>query len=436
MGRVGTFVAAGLSAGVFAVHPVVVEPVTWVAGREELLMTLGALGAIHFHLSARQAEIAGNRRNMFICRAGTVLCCAAACLSNAVAAVIPLIITAWDLLTLSPPRFRKILGNTWMLWIIGVGTIVIKKLVPDSGLLVGHATGIFCRAADAGTECLLVESQDTLLANRSGDRLHANFSSQLVRDAGRRGSAGGWPERYDPLDVSAAKVLLFGLIWFGLALAPSSQLMAHHWIRADRFLYLPLAGLVLAMGIGLSLLADSLKRRWAGAGLMVTVLVLVILLFRVSAVQITTWRCSLSLWEHCVSVSPDSPVAQGGLADSLVKSGQFGRAIPHYRMALQIDPNNKETLNNFALELAANDNRELRDYPLAIELAAQGCEVTGWKDQKLRHTLAMAYNNLRLDLASRSEYRQSRLYYGKAIEADPGLRGAAVQPGFAVGYLQ
>ena len=38
----------------FGVHPVVVEPVTWVSGREELLMVLGALGCIHFHITARR----------------------------------------------------------------------------------------------------------------------------------------------------------------------------------------------------------------------------------------------------------------------------------------------------------------------------------------------------------------------------------------------
>jgi hypothetical protein len=44
---------AAFSAGIFAVHPLVVEPVVWVAGREEPLMTLGCL---HFHLTARRLD--------------------------------------------------------------------------------------------------------------------------------------------------------------------------------------------------------------------------------------------------------------------------------------------------------------------------------------------------------------------------------------------
>ena len=76
----------------FAVHPVVVEPVAWLAGREELLMTLGALGCIHFHLGVRRLEAA--KASAWAIRGaycGEWLCCAAACLSNAVGAVIPLV---------------------------------------------------------------------------------------------------------------------------------------------------------------------------------------------------------------------------------------------------------------------------------------------------------------------------------------------------------
>ncbi|MBC8424857.1 hypothetical protein H8E07_12105, partial [bacterium] len=121
--------AAAFGAGVFAVHPLVVEPVAWVSGREELLMTLGALGAIHFHLTARGLEDRGARwASTLACHAGTVFCCAAACLSNVVGAVIPLLITAWDLFTLPRPRVRKVLGSTAPLWGIAVATIVIKKL--------------------------------------------------------------------------------------------------------------------------------------------------------------------------------------------------------------------------------------------------------------------------------------------------------------------
>ena len=124
-------VVAALAAGIFGVHPVVCEPVTWVPGREELLMTLGALGCIHFHLTARRLEKDGGKgRAALACHAGATLSCAVACLSNAVGAVIPLLILAWDLLTMAKPRARRILYGTAPLWAISAATIIIKRLGP------------------------------------------------------------------------------------------------------------------------------------------------------------------------------------------------------------------------------------------------------------------------------------------------------------------
>ena len=47
------------------------------------------------------------------------------------------------------------------------------------------------------------------------------------------------------------QLVLFGLLWFGLALAPVSQIMPHHVHRAERFLYLPLVGLAITVAMGL-----------------------------------------------------------------------------------------------------------------------------------------------------------------------------------------
>ncbi len=53
--------AASFAAGWFAWHPLVVEPVIWVAGREELLMTMGVLATVHFYLTGMQLTAAGQR---------------------------------------------------------------------------------------------------------------------------------------------------------------------------------------------------------------------------------------------------------------------------------------------------------------------------------------------------------------------------------------
>ena len=63
-------------------------------------------------------------------------------------------------------------------------------------------------------------------------------------------------------------LIVFGLLWFGLALGPTSQIIPHHVDRADRFLYLPLVGLALAAAMGLRPLLNALKHQAAAAAIL------------------------------------------------------------------------------------------------------------------------------------------------------------------------
>ena len=89
---------------------------------------MGALGCFHFHLTARDSggQHGALSPSTLACHAGAAVCCAVACLSNAVGAVVPLLIVAWDLLVLPRPKLWKIVGGTAPLWAVSLVTIVIK----------------------------------------------------------------------------------------------------------------------------------------------------------------------------------------------------------------------------------------------------------------------------------------------------------------------
>ena len=108
-------------------------------------------------------------------------------------------------------------------------------------------------------------------------------------------------------------------------------------------------------------------------------------------------------------------------ADLLSRRGQFGKAIPHYFMALRVEPDGIETLNNFALRLGAGEDEALRDYPMAIKFAERGCRLTDWKDPKLRHTLALAYTNYAVSFSRRGDFARAMLNFQRASEAEPGF---------------
>jgi tetratricopeptide (TPR) repeat protein len=214
-------------------------------------------------------------------------------------------------------------------------------------------------------------------------------------------------------------LILFGLVWFGLALGPTSQIMLHHIPRADRFLYLPLVGLAVAVAAGVVALGKVLQRRAATVGAIAVAVLSLGVLGTLSAAQVGVWRNSVTLWDNCVKVAPKNPMAHGCLADNLARAGRFDAAVPHYEIALRLDPNDLDTLNNFAIRLATCEDEALRDYSRSIQLAERGCRLSQWEDPQLRRTLAKAYANSAKALNAAGRFAEAVDCCRAAIEADP-----------------
>ena len=417
--KIGEVAIATFSAGVFAVHPVVVEPVTWVAGREELLMTLGALGCIHFHLLARQLSREGDGlRRAAACFVLAGICCAFGCLSNAMGAIIPFLITAWDVLTLPRPKLGRVLLGTFALWIIGAATVAVRVMLPGSHksdlpwwilarqpgvVLVGYWQNLKTLAwpRGLGLSYEFIAPDDLPLGQLILGLLAAVATCWLI-----------WIVRRRPL-------VLFGLFWFCLALAPASQIMPHHLQRADRFLYLPLVGLAMAAARSLAPARRFVDGRLAVRASAAAGVGVLMLLVALSTRQVQNWRDDVTLWEHCVAVSPNNPRAHGYLAGAYEDAGQVDRADASYRKSLQISPNTIWVLNNFAIFLTSDGASRLSDHRLAVQLAQRGCGLSEWLDPDLTHTLARAQTTLANTHAASGQFGLAIDHYYKAIEAHP-----------------
>ena len=414
---------ATFSAGVFAVHPVVVEPVVWVSGREELLMTLGALACLHFYLTARRlGEEGGKTLWVVACYVGSTFFCAAACLSNAVGAVIPLLIVAWELLGASRPKRSGIVYGGFAFLVISVPTIAIKKL--------GDISDVAALADTWYGQWLMLISR-TYWLNLKTLLWPTNLALSYECFP---------PESFFELDVvygflavgvtcvvlwklRRRRMILLGLAWFGLALGPSLQIVPHHVYRSDRFLYLPLVGLIVAVAMGLRLLGTALKRPAAIGGTISAGVLILLGLHTLSSHQLQTWQNSVSLWEHCLSVGPQCAFGHQCFATTLTRAGRFEEAIFHYQLSLLLDPEHKWTLNDYASQLATWPDERLRDYDQAVRVAIRGCQVTEWNDPELRRTLALAHMNFATSLKRGGRFDLAIENYQKAIDADPGYEG-------------
>jgi tetratricopeptide (TPR) repeat protein len=393
--------------------------VVWVAGREELLMTLGALACFHFHLSAQRLSLGGGMTGRVLaCHVAAAVSCAAACLSNAVAAVIPLLIVAWDMLTLTGPKWRRILGGTAALWAIALVTVAIKGpganavLAEDVGLVTARRLMLVLNAYWRNLTTL---AWPTALSIFYGLLEPRSFLDKEVIFGGVAACLtclAIWKLR-------AKKSIRFGLLWFCLALTPTAQILPHHVHRADRFLYLPLVGLALAVAAGIKPLGVLLRSRVAAAGSVALGLLILLLLDLRSMDQVQTWRDSLTMWENCVEVCPDSAFAHDVLARNLARRGELERYQEHARKSLELDLiRNHQALCNRAMGLALFPNLGLVAREEAVQFARRACDLTEWKDPECLHTLATAYCSVANAQATGGDFGKAVANYRKAIQAD------------------
>jgi hypothetical protein len=319
---------AGLVAGLlFAVHPVHVEAIANVVGRNELMAALFTLLAVYAAVER--------------CSVGwTAAALVGGLLSKENAAVTPVLIGwAW-LLGIRPlPERRRLaaFAASWVLIAVAYGVVRWVVLHPYAGSqniapqLLGQSpvtVRLTAVAAFADVARLLLfplhlqadyspDERTTVLSPLDGRFLLGLFVfgvwATLLVAAWRRRRL---PETY-------------GLGWVGIAYLPVANLLFPHGVVvAERLLYLPSVGLVLAAAAALARLEP---RR-----LVIVATALVLAGGVRSAVRVSVWRSNKAAALSLVDDAPRSYRTWDYAAWEMVWSGQSARALDAFRRAGQI----------------------------------------------------------------------------------------------------
>jgi protein O-mannosyl-transferase len=116
------------------------------------------------------------------------------------------------------------------------------------------------------------------------------------------------------------RIVAFGLGWFLVALLPVSNLVPMPIPAAERFLYLPLAGLALALASGLALAAERVAARVRRTGIAVGAAILGAYLILIN-VRHGDWRDDETLWLATATTNPRSCGAQSAVGGNLLSKG-------------------------------------------------------------------------------------------------------------------
>ncbi len=280
-----------IGAALFAVHPLHVESVAWIAGRKEVLS--GAFFFLAWLLHLRAEE--GSARS----RVGSVLCFWIACFAKASAIVLPavLLCAAWFL-----PRYEK---KRKLATLQALPMLVLALLPLAVHLLVASDKGILSESLATTDRALaaVVSWGGTLLRAIVPVRLSAYYPETVVTDASALMVPGALLAAALILAIALrrrAPWVTFGVAAFFVCLAPFNNVFpATDVLAADRYAYLPLLGIA-AIG------AWAASQRFAvQVGLGVAVLALASLSF-LSAHRFTSDE---TLWTATIAARPDAPQA-------------------------------------------------------------------------------------------------------------------------------
>ena len=201
--------------------------------------------------------------------------------------------------------------------------------------------------------------------------------------------------------------ITFGWFWYIGTLVPVIGLVqAGLWpATADRFVYVPYVGIFIILSWGS---AEVFKQfRIGSSGLAVSGGITIAILAVTSYNQVIYWKNSVTLFQHSVAVTEDNYLSHYALGFALERRGKANEAIEHYRTSLKISPQQIDVHYNLALALASRGDLE--------EAVEQYREVL-----RIDPNDYQAYNNLG-NLFYKSEKLDDAIQcYEQAIRIKPG----------------
>ncbi|HYN08021.1 MAG TPA: tetratricopeptide repeat protein [Vicinamibacterales bacterium] len=401
---------AAFVAAIFAVHPLRVESVAWVAERKDVLSTLLWMLALTVYVE----YVKKPGRGPYLASLGLF---ALGLLAKPMVLTLPLVLCLLDVWPLRRITFDTLTrGRVTPLLVEKVPFVILSMFGALVTLWAQHGGGA-------------VKSLELFpISQRIGNALvsYVAYLGMFI-----------WPVNlavfYPSVPVPAWQVIgavgvLGAISWSGLRAASRSPYLAVGWLwylitlfpviglvqagmqsRADRFLYVPHIGISLAVAWGLPELLRSSRAR---TQLLPAAAAVVVLIYAGMAhAYVRTWRDSETMWRRALSVTTGNYMAHHNLGVMLSAQGRTDEALTELEETLRIWPDFPEAHNTLGNLLAkrGDDASAVAHYRTAVRLSPG---------------FAAAHNNLGLALVRQGAIDEAVTHYLEALKLSPGFVAA------------
>jgi tetratricopeptide (TPR) repeat protein len=409
----GAPLASAWVAGMFALHPLHVESVAWVAERKDVLSTLFGLLAVWAYLRAVEAPTRARR-------AAVALLFAASLMAKPMLVTLPailLLLDWWPLgrLSLTPASVWLRVREKLPLLVLAVLAGIVTFIAQRGG---GAMAALETVPAEARMLNALVSYWRYVGATVWPARL-AIFYPYVFLPAWQGVVAGAALAAATAGALAGGRerpYLAVGWLWFLVTLVPVIGLVqvgAQAW--ADRFSYLPGVGLFLVVAFSVRELAPRAGR----AGTATLALAALVACGAASAAQVRTWRDSETVFRQALAVTERNDVAHLNLGVALAGQGRIDEATEHYREAARLNDRSADAHNNLGnVALRARRWSEAESHFRAA--------------LRVRPDFATAENGLGVALANGGDLDAAIVHYQEALRRKPEYLEAQVNLGNAL----
>lgn len=425
----GNVPASVLAALFFGWHPLRVESVVWGAERKDLL---SALFWLLTFLSYERYVRLGSKKHLHLAMGAMLL----GILSKPMVVTLPLVLLLVDYW----PLRRK---ESWL-------QLIVEKI--PFFAMAAFSAGLTYISQQYYEANVMASGLD--LSTRLSNAVLA-YTRYLTKIVFPRGLIVLYPYQVD-LPVASVIVSLIvtggvtfycwrqrerrpyiwmGWLWFVITLIPTLGIVqSGSQSMADRFTYIPMIGLAMAVMVALS---ETALAKVMG----VVILIYAGLTFH----QIGYWKSSETLFTHTLSQSPNNPLIHYAFGHSLMLEARVKEAIPHFEETVRLMPDyskartvlaNAYQMVGRSEDAVAKATDALKQDPengqayLTIGMlrlqAGQRSEAKSMFQQALTKKLkpdqaAVAHNGLGTVLAQQSQPAEAEREFRAAIAANPSL---------------
>ena len=451
-------------AAFFALHPLHVESVAWIAERKDVLS--GLFWMLTILAYTYYAERPGGGRY-----AGVCICFVFGLLSKPMVVTLPFVLLLLDLWPLARMEMKRWAFSSPSVSLLPTGTRSPYHLILEK-------IPLLLLTVISSALTLLAQWRSGSVGSLTGLPISERFANALVSYL-QYISKMVWPQDLallypHPLHVPLWPVMgsglllviitilvlrsgrehpsfLVGWLWYLGTLIPVIGIVqVGSQAMADRYTYLPSIGLFLMAAYGLPEIFKGISIRRIVLSSVASGLIIVLLFL--TRAQVLFWRNSTTLFEHTLKATVNNSVIHNNLGGVLLTQGKSTEAREHFAEALRIQPDYADAHYNLGALLAREGNEaeaishlsqalgrnpglaEAHNYLGAISFKQGNLQEAAFQFTetiRLKPDHALAHHNLALVLVRQREFQEALSHLQKAIQILPSYAEAH----FALGIV-